>query len=380
VRNCLPVGVERGSSPEDCRVSATTTLSAQLFTQAAFDARATLIVVSSRAMVSEFPARVGDFLKALGASYTYSPRWNVYVIFGLLWGMPVPIFAMALHLMVAGLPATPEGLMAAYRAQPVHYLLLLHPLLFGIIFGALGTIRCKSADQVAELVTGLSDKVAERTAELAKVHMEALLALASTIEMKDPYTRGHCYRVARIGTAIADELGLDTGSRETLLAASYLHDIGKIWVSSSILGKTTRLTSEEFGQIRQHPEKGAAVLRTIARFDRVAEVVAQHHERVDGSGYPRGLAGERILLEAKVLMVADAVDALTSDRPYRPALPMDIAQQEIRRAAGLSYDAALLSQHLPGKGSTQQFDRVVVEAFCRAFERHSLPTLLAAAS
>jgi len=169
---------------------------------------------------------------------------------------------------------------------------------------------------------------------------ETVSSLASTAENRDPYTAGHQQRVDRLACAIAKQLGLEPEQLEGLHIAALLHDIGKITLPFEYLAKPTSLIEEERAIIRRHPEIGYTILKTIHFPWPVAEIVYQHHEYLDGSGYPRGLTDDDILLEAKILTVADVVEAMSSHRPYRPALGIDKAMAEIRKGRGIRYHAA----------------------------------------
>ena len=149
-------------------------------------------------------------------------------------------------------------------------------------------------------------------------------------------------RIASIGelaAAIAAEMGLDEDMQRGLRVAGAVHDVGKIMVPSEILSKPGRLSSVEYELIKQHAEQGYQILKDVAFPWPVAEVARQHHERIDGSGYPRGLKGTEIIIEARITTVADVVESMSSHRPYRPMLGVDLALQEIERGAGASYDA-----------------------------------------
>lgn len=145
--------------------------------------------------------------------------------------------------------------------------------------------------------------------------------LGVIVAHKDPYTAGHNERVARIAVQVAQTMGLDEKRVETLRLAAILHDIGKVAVPAAILNKPDRLTPEENAKVRLHAETGYEILQSLPFSGPVAEIVRQHHERYDGSGYPRGLTGEKILLEARILAVVDIYEALTANRPYRKAMP-----------------------------------------------------------
>jgi len=166
--------------------------------------------------------------------------------------------------------------------------------------------------------------------------------LSRAIEARDPYTRGHSARVTAIAEAIARRLGWDRERLELLQVGGPLHDVGKLGVSEEVLAKPGRLDEQELAQIREHPKLGARILIRVAGLRGAIPYVLYHHERWDGRGYPTGRAGEEIPLEARVLAVADAFDAMTSDRPYRPALHRDEAIAEVARCAGTQFDPEIV--------------------------------------
>jgi len=170
----------------------------------------------------------------------------------------------------------------------------------------------------------------------------AVTAIAATVEMRDPYTAGHQRRVAILATAIATEMGLPDDQVKGLHIACVVHDIGKIHVPAEILSSPAKLTDAEFAILKTHPEAGWEILKGIDFPWPVAEMVYQHHERLDGSGYPRGLKGDEILLEARIIAVADVVEAMTSHRPYRPGLGIFTALQEISQNKGKLFDVAVV--------------------------------------
>jgi putative nucleotidyltransferase with HDIG domain len=169
-----------------------------------------------------------------------------------------------------------------------------------------------------------------------------LSILSRAIEARDPYTRGHSVRVTAISEAIARRLGWDEGRLELLKVGGPLHDVGKLGVSEEVLAKPGRLDEQELAQIREHPKLGARILLRVAALRGALPYVLYHHERWDGAGYPTGRAGEQIPLEARVLAVADAFDAMTSDRPYRPALDREEALAEVARCAGTQFDPEIV--------------------------------------
>jgi PAS domain S-box-containing protein/putative nucleotidyltransferase with HDIG domain len=162
--------------------------------------------------------------------------------------------------------------------------------------------------------------------------------LASTVEMRDPYTAGHQRRVTILACAMAEEMGLTEEQFDGLRMAGLVHDIGKFSVPVEILNKPGRISEIEFNIIKVHPQAGYNILKKIEFPWPVAQIVLQHHERLDGSGYPQGLKNGGIMLEAKILAVADVVEAMASHRPYRPALSIEVALEEIAKNRGILYD------------------------------------------
>jgi len=163
-------------------------------------------------------------------------------------------------------------------------------------------------------------------------------ALASITEIRDPYTAGHQQRVSLLASEVAREFGLPGDMVEGIRVAGTLHDIGKIAVPAEILTKPTKLAEMEFGLVKMHSQVGYEILKGIDFPWPVAQAVLQHHERIDGSGYPGGLEGDNIIPEARILAVADVVEAMASHRPYRPAYGIDSALAEIVRGRGTAYD------------------------------------------
>jgi putative two-component system response regulator len=184
----------------------------------------------------------------------------------------------------------------------------------------------------------LEQMVEERTASLRKAMQGIIRAISLTVESRDPYTSGHQHRVGTLSAAIAEEMGLPKDRIKGIRLAGMIHDLGKISVPAEILSKPTRLNGMEFGLIKTHPQVGYDILKGIDFPWPVAEITYQHHERLDGTGYPRGLKGKEILLEAKIMAVADVVEAMASHRPYRPSLGLDKALEEISDNAGKLYD------------------------------------------
>lgn len=188
----------------------------------------------------------------------------------------------------------------------------------------------------------LEQIVAARTSALQEAMQSIMLLCSSVIEMRDPYTAGHQRKVGNLSAAIARKMNLSDETVNIVLMAGYLHDIGKMSVPTEILNKPGRLSEQEMDLIRTHPRQGYEMLLNIRLPEPVRELVYQHHERQDGSGYPRQLQGDAILQESSILAVADVVEAMMSHRPYRPALGLDTALSEVAGKSGTVYDAAVV--------------------------------------
>lgn len=207
----------------------------------------------------------------------------------------------------------------------------------------------KSRDEMRDLNLSLEKMVQERTRQLEesnklsqRLFMQTVKSLMYALEKRDPYTAGHQQRVSNLACAIARELGLDEIVVEGVMVAGNLHDIGKIYVPSEFLTKPGKLTDEEFSVIKTHPRVGFDILKDIEFPWPVATYVLQHHEHVDGSGYPFGLEGDEINFEAKILTVADVVEAMATQRPYQNSPGLDMALEEILRYRGVKYDPVIV--------------------------------------
>jgi PAS domain S-box-containing protein/putative nucleotidyltransferase with HDIG domain len=183
----------------------------------------------------------------------------------------------------------------------------------------------------------------KRSTERLITAMESTIsAMAMIVEMRDPYTAGHQRRVTQLACAIAKEIGLSVDQITGLRLAGLIHDIGKVRVPAEILTNPDGLSEAEFTMIKMHPVLGYDILKTMDLPWPVAHIIHQHHERMDGSGYPLGLLGQDIILEARILAVADVVEAISSHRPYRPARGIDIALDEIWKNRDILYDATIV--------------------------------------
>ncbi|MBJ6725467.1 HD-GYP domain-containing protein [Geomesophilobacter sediminis] len=204
----------------------------------------------------------------------------------------------------------------------------------------------------------LENALQESLAKMVRVVDETVHALATAIEKRDPYTAGHQARVAELACAIAGELDwFDADGIKGIWTAAVIHDIGKLYVPSEILSKPGELSELELALVRTHPQAGYEILREIEFPWPVADIVRQHHERQDGTGYPQGLRGDEILRQARVVAVADAVESISSFRPYRPAKGTEVALQHLKQARGTAYDAAVADAcfALFGKGYARHF-------------------------
>lgn len=224
--------------------------------------------------------------------------------------------------------------------------------------------RVRAHLELHQLRHHLTDVVNERTAQLMesekklkKILLDSVALLAAIVEMRDPYTAGHQHRVAEIAVAIAKILQLSEAQIEGIHLAGVVHDVGKIQIPAEILSKTGGLTDIEYMLVKEHARNGYDLLKTVDYPWPIAQIVLQHHERLDGSGYPQALKGDDILFEARIISVADVVESMTSHRPYRPGLGIDAALGEIEHNRGVLYDP------------------VVVDACCKLFRElgHTLP-------
>lgn len=179
-------------------------------------------------------------------------------------------------------------------------------------------------------------------AELEKSHFESMKALAQAIEAKDLYTRGHCDRMVDYALAIADRLGLSAEEKRHLGYGAALHDIGKIGIHELILNKSGKLTDHEYEVMKAHPMMGAEIIKGVEFLGPVVPIIYYHQERYDGKGYPEGLIGDEIPVGARIIAILDTFDAMTSDRPYRKALPMEVAFAELRRCTGTQFDPKIV--------------------------------------
>ena len=194
-----------------------------------------------------------------------------------------------------------------------------------------------------------------RAQELRRSYIATVRALSNAVEARDAYTGKHAERVAAYGMELARAAGLEVADSPQIEFGFLLHDVGKVGVPDAILFKTSALTEEEYALVRRHPVIGSEILRGVDFLGEGKLVVRHHHERWDGQGYPDGLGGDAIPLAARVFAVADALDALTTDRPYRPASTFDVAREVLRAGSGTQFDPAVVAA----------FEEIPEETFAR---------------
>jgi len=200
-----------------------------------------------------------------------------------------------------------------------------------------GTVEASLLNSVATIL-GIHGGNIELYRQQSELLAGIVRALTSAIDAKDPYTCGHSDRVARVAVRLAEELGCDAKTLNTLYLAGLLHDIGKIGVNDAVLHKAGELSAEEYAHIKQHVNIGHHILNDLAKLEDVLPVVLHHHESWDGAGYPQQLASQRIPLPARIVAVADAFDAMSSDRPYRRGMPDQQVEEILRAGAGQQWD------------------------------------------
>lgn len=195
---------------------------------------------------------------------------------------------------------------------------------------------------IGALVGALAGRLRLRIVDLEKLNEQTILAFVRAVDAKDPYTAQHSERVAHFARAIAQELRLPLPVVKRIHRAALLHDIGKIAIPSSILNKPTRLSNEEYENIKRHPIESVKIVSGVDQYREYIDGIRHHHERVDGKGYPDGISGPDFSLEARIIAVADAYEAMTSDRAYRPALGAAEAIRQLQACAGTQFDPTVV--------------------------------------
>jgi putative nucleotidyltransferase with HDIG domain len=227
---------------------------------------------------------------------------------------------------------------------------------YGTVVEVTGTAEiadlAENFNQMSESIKDAFEKVQKASRETQEMFLSSIRALAAAIDAKDPYTRGHSERVARYSSAIAKEMGLPAEDVRNVRLSALLHDVGKIGVDDRIIRKPTALTDEEFELMKAHPAKGAAIMETIPQLAAIIPGMKYHHEKWEGGGYPEGLKGEQIPMQARIVAVADAFDAMTTTRPYQKAMEVGYVLERLREMASKRFDItvieALIRSH--GKG------------------------------
>jgi HD-GYP domain-containing protein (c-di-GMP phosphodiesterase class II) len=198
-------------------------------------------------------------------------------------------------------------------------------------------------NQMAGHIESHVEKLKEAAVENRELFLGSIRMLAAAIDEKDPYTRGHSGRVARYSLIMGETLGLNAEELDRLRIAALLHDVGKIGVDDRVLKKAGKLTDEEFDLMKQHPSKGANIMRPVAQLKDMLPGIELHHEQMDGGGYPYGLRGEEIPLMARIISVADTFDAITTNRPYQSAMDLGFAIERIRSLTGRKFDPMVVN-------------------------------------
>ena len=261
-------------------------------------------------------------------------------------------------MMVIIMTAYPEIDMAVKAMRMGAYDFIIKPVdLDLVVLSVKKALEMKNLDQEVESYhKNLERLVEERTSEIRqalsvvkKSHLDSVMVLAGAIDAKDPYTRGHSDRVRRMSVRIGMKLGFDEKRPESLVFGALLHDIGKIGIKDEVLQKQGNLNSKEYQYIQEHPLIGVKIVEGIDFFKDKIPMIRNHHEHFDGSGYPDGLVGEAIPLEARTVAVPDAFDAMTSSRPHHGAISLEEALSEMERGKGKQFDPRILEIFLGEK-------------------------------
>lgn len=289
------------------------------------------LAVESASMALFFIRADGHIALAAGQALLYTE------------GHPAPLEGSHISYLVPNDPAAEDAVRKAFAGEGAEW--------EGVIWGRWCAVRLSPVLNEDRELTGVTCVAIDRTElhaaeECIRAEKEravhtlegTVTALSSVVELRDPYTAGHQRKVAALALAIARDLDWEQQRLEPLRMASLLHDVGKMMCPAELLSKPSRLTDAEMSLVRAHCAAGGTILSDIQFEGPIVPAVLQHHERLDGSGYPAGLAGEQILPEARIIAVADVVEAMASHRPYRPALGIEAALAEIRSGSGRLYD------------------------------------------
>ncbi len=243
-----------------------------------------------------------------------------------------------------------------YVVKPVRKIQLVETIKKAIRYGEILLENERLAKENLEYQRSLEKKVEERTRELIlaykklkQTNLETVKLLAETIEAKDPYTRGHCNRVRKLSVEIANLIGFSREKTEALEYGALLHDVGKIGITEKLLHKNGPLNESEKKDFQRHTIIGETILSTVEFFRPCLKIVRHHHEWYNGNGYPDGLKGEEIDIEARIVAISDSYDAMTSTRPYRKALSTEIAIEELKKMKGKQFDPELVDLFIDNK-------------------------------
>jgi HD superfamily phosphohydrolase YqeK len=273
---------------------------------------------------ADFPAIVGPFAAAAAA--------HVFVNLGLMWG----VLQLTRHEGQAPRRIQLESSFPLLLASDLGYAAL------GLVIAALWTVMGAFAAALVLVPLFVARWAMGQFAEQQRAYAATMAALCQAVETKDFYTRGHSERVSRGAAMIARQIGMRADRAEAIKYAGMLHDVGKLGVPTKVLQKTGPLTEEEFAAIQLHPMRGLEIVREIGFLNEALAGIMHHHEKIDGTGYPMGFAGDEIPEFARIIAVADAFDSMTSTRSYRAARRMSEAIDELRKGAGTQFDPALV--------------------------------------
>lgn len=218
---------------------------------------------------------------------------------------------------------------------------------------------------------GMAAQVEDLKSQNKSISEQAARTILKALDVKDSYTFGHSMRVAYFSMVTGQELGLTPDEMRELELSAIFHDIGKIGTPDAVLNKPTRLSEEEFQIMKQHPEKSYEILKDFPLFEKIAENARSHHERYDGKGYPQGLKGDDIPTAARIILIADTFDAMTSTRPYRKGLPYEVAFEELLQFSGTQFDPKLVKLFIQGmekeaqKGESEFFIPIMDKRFAK---------------
>lgn len=225
----------------------------------------------------------------------------------------------------------------------------------------------------AKTTASLAEQVKQLKTENKSISEQAARTILKALDCKDSYTFGHSMRVAYFSLVTGREMGFNEEQMRELELSAIFHDIGKIGTPDAVLNKASRLTEDEFKVMKQHPEKSFEILKEYPGFEKIAENARFHHERFDGKGYPMGLQGEEIPLLARIILIADTFDAMTSTRPYRKGLPYEVAFEELNQFSGSQFDPNLVKAFCEGmrKEALKGEDQFFIPLMERSFDKNA---------